>query len=292
MSALPKIRNCWPILLVFTLTANAQHYEGPIVDLHVHVAVAPGERNTLGGAHSIEDILPLMQPDGVGQVGLITIAHAGNLEETRRRNDSLLALRDKYPAIIPICSVHPADSSSAWEEMARLRKRGVRILKLHPNAQHFDVAAPMVAALAEKAGSLNMALLFDSYNPEDANELGKLMMLAINHPQTYFIFAHMGFVHFLELTTINVWKKYSWYTNNIFMDVSAIAPMLGNSPARDQIIYLIRQIGTGQFIYGSDFPLFTFKESIAAVRQMGFSAEEEKSIFHDNALRLLQLLGN
>src|ERR1700733_3249146 len=109
-----------------------------------------------------------------------------------------------------------------------------------------------------------MALLFDSYNPEDANELGKLMMLAINHPNTQFILAHMGFVHFSELLTIEAWKRYSWYRNNIWMDVSAISPILGGdlSPYRDQIRWIIRKIGVGQFLYGSDFPLFTFKESI------------------------------
>lgn len=282
------LKSVLPSLLLIWTCANAQsHYTGPIVDLHVHVAAAPGEGNGLGAPNRIQDILSLLHSNNMSRAGLITIAHAGNLDETRKRNDSLLALRSLYPWVIPICSVHPADSIAAYSEMERLQKRGVRILKLHPNAQHFDVAAPMVAALAEKAGSLHMVLLFDSYNPEDASELGKLMMLAVNHPQTKFIFAHMGFVHFSELLTIRIWEKYPWYTNNIFMDVSAIAPMLGGSPSRDQIVYIMRQIGIGQFIYGSDFPLFTFKESIAAVRGMGFTVAEEQGILHDNALGLL-----
>src|ERR1700733_2796598 len=189
--------------------------------------------------------------------------------------------------LLAICSLNPFDTSAAWDEMTRLQKRGVRILKLHPNAQHFDVSSPQVAALAEKAGTLHMTLLFDSYNPEDASELGKLMMLAINHPDTKFILAHMGFVHFSELSTINVWKKYSWYRNNIYMDVSAISPMMGDSPFREQIVWLIRQIGVRQFLYGSDFPLFTFEQSIASVKKMGFTLAEEQAIFHDNSLRLL-----
>ena len=182
------------------------------------------------------------------------------------------------------------DTSAAWAEMERLATKGVHVLKLHPNAQRFDVSAPQVAELAEKAGKLHMALLFDSYNPEDASELGKLMMLAVTHPDTKFILAHTGFVHFSELVTIDVWKKYPWFKNNIYMDLSAIAPLLGDSPFRDQIVWLIRKVGVGQFLYGSDFPLFTFKESIAAVKKLGLTPLEEQAIFHDNALQLLKTL--
>jgi hypothetical protein len=66
--------------------------------------------------------------------------------------------------------------------------------------------------------------------------------------------------------------------------------MGGDSPFAGQIRWVIRQIGIGQFIYGSDFPLFTFSESIAAVRGMGFTPAEEQKIFHDNALRLLRIV--
>ncbi|MFT3823328.1 MAG: amidohydrolase family protein [Chitinophagaceae bacterium] len=243
------MRSLISYLLLITISTNAQtHYQGPVIDMHVHV------------------------------------------EETRKRNDSILALCSRYPQLIPICSVHPADTTAAWEEMARLKKQGVNILKLHPSAQHFDVSSPQVAALAEQAGKLKMALLFDSYNPEDATELGKLMMLGVNHPDTRIILAHMGFVHFAELLTITVWQKYNWYKNNIWMDISAIMPLMGDSPYHDHIMWLMRKIGIGQFIYGSDFPLFTLKESLAAVQKMGFTREEEQKLLHDNALRLINSL--
>lgn len=266
------------------------HYQGPIIDMHVHVAVLPGESGNLGGPNTIQDILPQLSPNHMSNAATLTIAHAGNMSETRSRNDSIIALNERYPMLIPVCSVHPMDTTAAYEEMSRLASLHVHILKLHPSAQHFDVAAPQVAALAEKAGELHMALLFDSYNPEDANELGKLLMLAIGHPRTQFIIAHMGFVHYNELLTIQAWKRYPWYKTNIWMDVSAIAPIMGDSPDGAQIRWIIRHIGVGQFLYGSDFPLFSFKESIAAVHRMGFTRDEEQKIFHDNALRLLQIL--
>ncbi len=74
------------------------------------------------------------------------------------------------------------------------------------------------------------------------------------------------------------------------MDVSAISPKLGSLPYKDQIMFVMRKVGIDQFLFGSDFPIFTFEESVDAVRQMGFTKEEEQKIFHDNARHLLQLL--
>lgn len=281
---------CSLFFILPVAVTGQQHYNGPVIDMHVHVAVLPGESGNLGAPNTIQDILPLLKPANMAGAGIITIAHAGNMEETRRRNDSIMALHRRYPELIPICSVHPADTTAAWEELVRLHKEGVRVIKLHPNAQHFDVASPQLAALAEKAGELHMVLLFDSFNPEDASELGKLMMLAVTHLQTRFILAHMGFVHFRELLTIEAWKRYSWYRPNLWFDISAIAPVLGSSPDGEQLVWTIRKIGIEQCLYGSDFPLFTFKESVAAVQQLGFTEKEEQLILHDNAVGLLNLV--
>lgn len=59
-----------------------------------------------------------------------------------------------------------------------------------------------------------MILLFDSYNPTDNDELGKLIMLAATHQEAQFIFVHMGLVNF---------PQYPWYKKNIWMDISAIS---------------------------------------------------------------------
>jgi predicted TIM-barrel fold metal-dependent hydrolase len=280
-------------LLISTLILRVQaqtHYEGPITDTHVHVAVATGESGAFGAPNTIDDVLPQMQKNHITTAGIITIAQQGDMEGTRKRNDSIIALHKWHPNLIPICSVHPMDTSAAWAELARVQAQGVRIIKLHPNSQRFDVGAPEVATLAQKAGELHMALLFDTYSLTDAAELGKLIYLAVTHPQCKFIFAHMGFVHFPELLALDALKKYPWFKNNVWMDVSAISTEFGNSPFKDQIMFVIRKVGINQFLFGSDFPIFTFEESVDAVKKMGFTKEEEQKIFHDNAQHLMDVL--
>lgn len=268
---------------------TGKHYHGKIIDMHVHIATKESEIYSLNAKRPItlNAIQQGMVKAGIYRAAVITIAWKGVMADTRLRNDSIISLCRRNPSFIPVCSVHPLDQDSALTEMSRLAKLGVKIIKLHPNAQQFDVGAPEVSALAAKAGELHMTLLFDSYNPTDNNELGKLIMLAATHQETKFIFAHMGLVNFAQLLTIEALKKYPWYKQNIWMDISAIAPILGNSPFHDQLIWTIRKIGIDQFLFGSDYPIFEQAEAVHAVREMGFTFQEEEKLFYDNANRLL-----
>ncbi|RFM29662.1 amidohydrolase family protein [Deminuibacter soli] len=281
-------------LLLYVLLVHAQkdtaHYHGKIIDMHVHIAVMPGEENTMSGErnHTLANIRTYMAAANVEKAAIITIAQKGNMADTRQRNDSIIALSKKYPSLIPVCSVHPMDGADAFAEMERVHKQGVSIIKLHPNSQGFDVGAPEVASLAKKAGELHLVLLFDSYSPVDNNEIGKLIMLAAMNQDTRFIFAHMGLVNFPQLLTIEALKKYPWYKNNIWCDISAIAPVLGHSPFHDQLVWTIRTIGVDQFLFGSDYPVFNPADAIKSVHGMGFTRAEEQLLFYGNASRLLQ----
>ncbi|KAA2245012.1 amidohydrolase [Chitinophaga agrisoli] len=285
---------CLPLLftaLTGNSQSNTQHYNGKVIDMHVHVSVKESENHAFSAqrTNTIQDILAFMPRSSIVKSVIITMARQGDMQDTRFRNDSIIALSHRYPSLIPICSVHPMDGDSAFIEMERVHKQGVQIIKLHPNSQHFDVAVPEVAALVKKAGELHMVLLFDSYSPLDGDEIGKLIMLAAMNQDARFIFAHMGMVNFPQLLTIEALKKYPWYKSNIWFDVSAIAPILGNSPFRDQLVWTIRTIGIDQFMFGSDFPLFDPTEAIKSVHAMGLTKEEEQKLFYTNATRLLGL---
>lgn len=267
------------------------HYTGKIIDMHVHIALLPGESTSLSNerTNTLKDILAFMAPSSIVRVGIITMALKGNMTETRLRNDSLITLHQQNPSLIPICSVHPMDGADARAEMERVHNLGVRIIKLHPNTQRFDVGAPEVDSIAAKAAELHMILLFDSYSPWDANEIGKLILLAVSHGDAQFIFAHTGLVNFPQLLTLTALEKYPWFKNNIWMDVSAIAPLLGDSPFRDQLVWTMRRVGIDHFIFGSDFPVFTPIESIKGVHALHLTKEEEKKVFYTNACRLLEI---
>ncbi|MGO4289264.1 amidohydrolase family protein [Chitinophaga sp. RAB17] len=271
--------------------SSAPHYKGKIIDMHVHIGLNEQEVKSLSAerTNSLKDIQAFMTATPITKAAIITMAWKGDMVNTRWRNDSIIALSKKYPSLIPVCSVHPMDGADAFAEMERVHQQGVQVIKLHPNTQRFDVAAPEVAAIAKKAGELHMTLLFDSYSLLDNSEIGKLIMLAATNPEAKFIFAHTGLINFPQLLAIEALKKYPWYKGNIWMDLSAIAPLLGDSPYRDQLVWTIRKIGVDQFLFGSDFPVFAPGEAIKGIEAMGFTKEEEQKIFYSNAARLLQL---
>jgi hypothetical protein len=57
----------------------------------------------------------------------ILIAERGNMAETRRKNDELIALAAKYPEMFPIASVHPYDDQAALDEVRRIAGLGAAI---------------------------------------------------------------------------------------------------------------------------------------------------------------------
>ena len=267
----------------------AEHYTGPIIDTHAHLRTNDG--NGLSASHPIgtAQLRALDQAAGVQQSALIVIARQGDMAATRALNDAAIAAAKADPQhFYPIASVHPADGDAALAELDRLAKLGVKVIKLHPNTQRFDVADPAVAKVTAKCGELGMAVLFDSFNPLDANELGKLLMLSLQQPKTNFIFAHMGFTQFRDTLTLSTLRKLGM-GGNVWLDISAIGTAYAGSPVQPELVWTLRQHGMDHVLMGSDWPVDTPAAAIAAVRTLGLTADEEKLVLHDNAAKLVGL---
>jgi len=226
---------------------------------------------------------------GVTQSALIVIARASQMDKTRAQNDAVIAAaRAGNGRFYPIASVHPADGADAMAELDRMAAAGVKVIKLHPNTQNFDVADPAVAAAVQHCGEKGLIVLFDSYKPWDLSEMGKFLVLAVKHPQTKLILAHMGFSTFREAIMYAQLPKLGM-AQNVYFDLSAIAAIYANSPVQPELVWTIRKVGVDHFLFGSDWPVDTPAVAEKAVRDLGFTANEQKMIFHDNAAKLIGL---
>ena len=272
--------------------APAKQYTGPIIDTHAHIRL--DDDDGISGAippHPLgTDALRKLDDDaGVVESALIVIARKDQMERTRTQNDAVLASAaasgGRFYAVV---SVHPADGPAALLELERVAKLGAKEVKLHPNTQNFDVTDPPVGAVVEKCGELGMAVLFDSYKPWDASEMGKLLLLAVQHPKTKLVLAHMGFTHFREAVSFELIRRLGM-AENVWFDISAIANTYAGSPVQDELVWTIRKVGTDRVLFGTDWPVYTPAQTVKAVRQMKFTYAEQKQIFHDNAARLFGL---
>ena len=283
----------WSIVLAAiplsaSIAAEPDTYTGPIIDTHAHVRLNDKGGLSQGQPIGTAALTSLDRAAGITKSALIVIARRGQIAATREQNDTVLALAAASGGqFYAIPSVHPLDGAAALAELDRLAALGVHEIKLHPNTQDFDVADPAVAALAEHAGKLGLVLLFDSYKPWDADEMGKFLLLAVKHPNTKLVLAHMGFSAFRETMVFAKLRKLG-VGNNVWFDVSAIATTYVDSPVEPELVWTMRQIGMNRFLFGSDWPVDSPADAVDAVRRLGLTPKEQAMVFHDNAAALLE----
>lgn len=262
-------------------------YHGPIIDTHTH-PMLDAESQIVAVPHPPEAYRALVGDSQVRRAAALTIAHGGDLDRTRVRNNALLQLaRDSDAFFFPVCSVHPADGLSALRELDRVAEAGAAWLKLHPNRQRLDVADPAVETVVRKASEHGMPVLFDAYSPWDANQPGKFVNLAMAVPEARLILAHAHGPGFPQLLFYNVLARYPGWRRNVWIDISVTGPMLAGGPFADQFTWVLRQVGADRVLFGSDYPVDDPLTAIRAVAELGFTDAEQAAILHDNAVALL-----
>jgi uncharacterized protein len=75
--------------------------------------------------------------------------------------------------------------------------------------------------------------------------------------------------------------------DNVWFDISAIAPTYADSPVQAELVWTMRKVGIDRILFGSDWPVYTPSEAITAVRHLGLTEIEQRKVFHDNAAQLL-----
>ena len=262
-------------------------YDGPIIDAHTHPMLDP-ESQIVAVPHPPEAYRALVDGSQVCRAAALTIAHGGDLDRTRTRNDAVIKLaKDSDRFFYPVCSVHPADGLAALREIDRVAAAGAAWLKLHPNTQRFDVADPAVTKVVRKAAELGLPVLFDAYSPWDANQPGKFVNLAIAVPEARLILAHAHGPGFPQLLFYDVLARYPEWRRNVWIDISVTATMLAGSPFAEQLAWVLRKVGVDRVVFGSDYPVDEPLTAVRAVAELGFTDEEQAAILHDNADALL-----
>ena len=263
-------------------------YDGPIIDAHTHPMLDP-ESQIVAVPHPPEAYRALVESSQVSRAAALTIAHGGDLDRTRARNEAVIKLaQDSGRFFYPVCSVHPADGLSALREVDRVADAGAAWLKLHPNTQHFDVADPAVAKVVRKAAERGLPILFDAYSPWDANQPGKFVNLAIAVPESRLILAHAHGPGFPQLLVYDILARYPEWQRNVWIDISVTGAMLAGGPFADQFAWVLRKVGVDRVVFGSDYPVDDPLTAIRAVAELGFTDEEQAAILYNNAHALLK----
>lgn len=258
-----------------------------VFDMHVHL---------WHGERSLRDYIGKVEGDGLSVSGFGAMwfggpnqALAGQPERIRAGNDGIIALAAKHPGMLPVATVHPYDGDAAIAELDRVAARGVKVLKLHPHTQKFDIDDPRVLPLLKHAGTRGLVVMLDNASilPGDSE---KMLDLALKAPGTNFLFAHLGGMNFRFWNVLKAARTAEGlFGDNIHFDISAIVALVADSPVEDEFVWTMRNVGIDHILLGSDFPQYSLGQNVDALDRLPLDDEEKAKIRHRNARALFAL---
>ena len=215
-------------------------------------------------------------------------------------NDSSARINQAGPetGIYSFGCMHP-DFDGFREELARVKALGMKGIKLHPVYQGVDFDDVRTLRILDRAGELGLAVLthagLDIGFPGVVHVSPEMVLRAVEQvgPVTL-ILAHMGGWRCWDqvealLDRAPVYLDTSYSLGNITpLDDGFYRPedlpMLGEA----QFVRIVRRFGHTRFLFDTDSPWSSQKESAARIRALPLSEEEKTAILGGNAQRLFQ----
>lgn len=144
-------------------------------------------------------------------------------------------------------------------------------------------------AVVKRAGEVGLVVLIDNAGVTPG-EHEKLFNLALAAPKTKFIFAHLGGMGFRFWNILMAAKTAKdLFADNIWFDISATVVLTEDSPIRAEFLWTMRNVGIDHLLLGSDFPQYTFAQTLKAFNKLDLTPDEKRMIQYDNARALLRL---
>src|SRR5580704_15316601 len=275
------------------------------IDFHVHLPTPDWLDGSMGGYVEAAEAYfrSTVERQSLGELAdkyraldVLAVLLAWDAETATGRprvpNETIAAACREYPdAFTGLGSVDP-HKPSAVDEVARIAELGLRGVKFHPSLQAFAPDDPKywpVFAACERHGLL--ALFHTGTSGIGARQPGgqgiridlahpvKLDSVAAAHPDLTVVAAHFGWPWHMDLIAIALHKT------NVYIDISGWSPR--RIPA--EVIRELRGRLSGQFLWGSDYPLLTPERGLAEFDELDVPPDAARAVLYDNAARILRL---
>ncbi|HEX2173519.1 MAG TPA: amidohydrolase family protein, partial [Dehalococcoidia bacterium] len=298
-----------------------------IVDTHVHTfpSAGIGRQAMTGASHgtdesgTIEELQSLMPDLGISHAAMVNFTTVIEMRDAalaklppdlpaedraqvetdlrrtlagriRRRNDWTCAVGRQDPRLSAFIGVDPTmmDPAELTAEVERCRGQGAKGIKLHPVVQQFHIDDERLRPIYETAQRLEMPIIFHGgyFIAGQGGEYARprrLARIAEQYPRLTSVLAHCGVGFFEE--SIELAEQYP----NVYFDCCAI--IIPDSPlARlddDELVNLLRRLGTDRVFYGSDWPFYDPRADLERLRGLALTDDEKRRIFSQNARRVL-----
>lgn len=235
---------------------------------------------------SVEDILRDMDEAGVEMACIVPMDLTTHYGVELVTNEDVARIASAHPErFIPFASVDPSMGRAAVDKLAyAVKNLGCKGLKLVPPVQHFDFSDPKHYPLWEAALNLGIPVwthtAHQRSHPDSDARLGHPMLVepvALKYPELKIVLGHCGFPWQWEAWSLVVRHR------NVFLDVSAYADLYHHLPWDAYSKYGAEE----KLLFATDYPLYSFKETLNALKGIQLTPAFEKKILRENAVKLL-----
>lgn len=265
-------------------------YKGKIIDCHAHIypaKIAPK------AVKSIEDFYSLPAscdgtPESLARLGkmynveyFLVHSTATKKEQVRKINDYIASEISARPEFVGYGTLHyDMTAKEICDEIERMKKNGIRGIKLHPDFQRFFIDAPVMDNIYSACRDYSLPVLTHVGDPRtEYSRPERLARTAKRYPDLKFIAAHFG--------GFGLWDTVDCYsdTQNVWFDTSSSLFSLSAERAAE----IINDFGAEKFLFGTDFPLFSCGRELERFHEMALPDETQEAILYKNAKSFLRL---
>jgi len=185
-------------------------------------------------------------------------------------NDFICKKCGEYENFIGIATLHQ-DTPDPEAEIERVVGLGLRGIKLHPDFQHFAIDDEKMFHTYGILEKKKLPVLFHTGDKRyEYSNPRRLMRVMEKFPDLICIGAHFG--GYSEWDEAEKYPKHK----NLYFDTSSSLSYMPVGKAQE----FIEHFGAEQFMFGTDFPMWTPKEEIEKVLALGLDEKTNEQIFH------------
>ena len=245
-----------------------------VIDVHVHYRSDAALEQALRQAEQLDMVLCLNTINLEGTAS----PHFPSAEFVTACNDRTQAAAQANPQrVIPFWYLNPAHGETACAELRQrlTRHEGPQGVKLWMAAKGHD---PRLDPILDLCAEYRLPVLQHT-NIEVAGTLPtettpqEMRQMALRHPAVTFLWGHAG-------SDLEYGVKCALGLNNVLMDIG------GNEATNGYTEMLVRYLGAGRVVFGSDATGRSFTSQLAKVYGADITEDERDKIFYGNAAAL------
>lgn len=253
--------------------------ERKIIDVHTHIfpeKVADRATDHLGkyysyvihGKGTFEDLTAEAKAAGISK--LVVFSTATKAEQVENVNSFTAAHISED--IAGLGSLHP-DYQPFEAEVARIKRLGLKGIKLHPDFQQFNIDDSRMYPVYELLQAEHLPILFHTGDENfDYSSPKRLAKVLDDFPSLTVIAAHLGgYMRWDEACEYLIGR-------DLYIDTSSAYHRLSH----EQIVSIIRKHDINRVLFGTDYPLDLYDYNLAHFDALGLTESEQEKILYDN----------